>query len=107
MCSLAAGNGGFSPPRVGRRGAGEAGAGLGADRVCSAGRGAELGPEPLELSDSGDDAGWEDEDADTEPAHGRQHTPCLFCDRFVLVWEARCSTSEHVAGPRLRPARDG
>ncbi|XP_038949056.1 protein arginine N-methyltransferase 3 isoform X1 [Rattus norvegicus] len=54
MCSLAAGNG----------------------------QGAELGPEPLELSDSGDDAGWEDEDADAEPAQGRQHTPCLFCDRL-------------------------
>lgn len=75
--------------------------------VCSAGQGAELGPEPLELSDSGDDAGWEDEDADAEPAHGRQHTPCLFCDRFVPVWEARRSASEHVADLRLRSAQDG
>lgn len=66
--------------------------------VCPAGQGAELGPEPPELSDSGDDAGWEDEDA--EPAHGRQHTPCLFCDRFVPAWEARCGASEHVAGRR-------
>ncbi|XP_021051096.1 protein arginine N-methyltransferase 3 isoform X1 [Mus pahari] len=51
------------------------------------GRGAELGPEPLELSDSGDDAGWEDEDGDAEPAHGRQHTPCLFCDRLFASAE--------------------
>lgn len=73
--------------------------------LCPAGRGAELEPEPPELSDSGDDAGWEDEDA--EPAHGRQHTPCLFCDRFVPAWETRRCASEHVAGRRPWPAGDG
>ncbi|KAK7808410.1 hypothetical protein U0070_014272, partial [Myodes glareolus] len=62
---------------LGRRGEGGR-ARVPALTVCPAGQGAELGPEPPELSDSGDDAGWEDEDA--EPAHGRQHTPCLFCD---------------------------
>lgn len=103
MCSLAAGNGGSLAWAAGQ---GWVGAGPGADSVCSAGQGAELGPEPLELSDSGDDAGWEDEDADAEPAQGRQHTPCLFCDRFVPVWEARRSASEHVAGLRFRPSRD-
>lgn len=97
-------------PSCGRRGKGKGGrARVPVLTVCSAGQGAELElePEPLELSDSGDDAGWEDEDADAEPAHGRQHTPCLFCDRFVPVWEARRSASEHVAGLKPRPAPDG
>lgn len=35
-----------------------------------------------ELSDSGDEAAWEDED-DADPSHEKQQTPCLFCDRFV------------------------
>lgn len=95
-------------PSCGRRGKGKGGrARVPVLTVCSAGQGADLGLEPLDLSDSGDDAGWEDEDADAEPAHGRQHTPCLFCDRFVPVWEARRSASEHVAGLRPRPAPDG
>lgn len=85
---------------LGRRGEGGR-ARVPALTVCPAGHGAELGPEPPELSDSGDDAGWEDEDAET--AHGRQHTPCLFCDRFVPTWQARHGTSEHVAGRRPRP----
>ncbi|XP_029416452.1 protein arginine N-methyltransferase 3 isoform X2 [Nannospalax galili] len=59
MCSLAAGPGG--------RGRGE------------------QEPEPPELSDSGDEAGWED--ADAEPTHDRRHTPCLFCDRLFTSAE--------------------
>ena len=35
-----------------------------------------------ELSDSGDEAAWEDED-DADLPHDKQQTPCLFCDRFV------------------------
>lgn len=47
------------------------------------GRGAVEEEEDLpELSDSGDEAAWEDED-DADPSHEKQQTPCLFCDRFV------------------------
>lgn len=38
--------------------------------------------DPPELSDSGDEAAWEDED-DADLPHDKQQTPCLFCDRFV------------------------
>lgn len=49
------------------------------------GRGAVEDEDDLpELSDSGDEAAWEDED-DAEPPHDKQQTPCLFCDRFVLL----------------------
>lgn len=41
-----------------------------------------------DLSDSGDEAAWEDED-DAELPHDKQHTPCLFCDRFVLPPQRR------------------
>uniref|UniRef100_A0A8C6S1N4 Protein arginine N-methyltransferase 3 n=1 Tax=Nannospalax galili TaxID=1026970 RepID=A0A8C6S1N4_NANGA len=51
---------------------------------CSLSRG-EQEPEPPELSDSGDEAGWED--ADAEPTHDRRHTPCLFCDRLFTSAE--------------------
>lgn len=49
------------------------------------GRGAVEDEEDLpDLSDSGDEAAWEDED-DAELPHDKQQTPCLFCDRFVLL----------------------
>ena len=34
------------------------------------------------LSDSGDEAAWEDEE-DADLPQDKQQTPCLFCDRFV------------------------
>lgn len=37
-----------------------------------------------ELSDSGDEAAWEDEN-DADLPHDKQQTPCLFCDRFVYL----------------------
>ena len=37
-----------------------------------------------DLSDSGDEAAWEDEE-DAELPHDKQQTPCLFCDRFVQL----------------------
>lgn len=43
-----------------------------------------------ELSDSGDEAAWEDE-ADAELPHDKQQTPCLFCNRFVPL-NARLQT---------------
>lgn len=47
------------------------------------GRGALEDEEDLpELSDSGDEAAWEDEN-DADLPHHKQQTPCLFCDRFV------------------------
>lgn len=47
------------------------------------GRGAvEDEEDPPELSDSGDEAAWEDED-DADLPHDKQQTPCLFCNRFV------------------------
>lgn len=49
------------------------------------GRGAVDEDEDLpELSDSGDEAAWEDED-DADLPHDKQQTPCLFCERFVLL----------------------
>lgn len=61
------------------------------------GRGAAEEEEDLpELSDSGDEAAWEDEDEAGLP-RDRQHTPCLFCDRFVHLsatlqsWGARAA----------------
>ncbi|XP_023592769.1 protein arginine N-methyltransferase 3 [Trichechus manatus latirostris] len=39
-----------------------------------------------ELSDSGDEAAWEDED-DAELPHDKQQTPCLFCDRLFTSAE--------------------
>lgn len=55
-----------------------------ADRLrVLGGRGAVEDEDDLpELSDSGDEAAWEDED-DAELPHDKQQTPCLFCDRFV------------------------
>lgn len=64
---------------------GRPGRGL-ADRVhVLGGRGAEEEDEDLPaLSDSGDEAAWEDEDGDEAGLpHDKQQTPCLFCDRFV------------------------
>ncbi|PNJ90335.1 hypothetical protein CR201_G0056308, partial [Pongo abelii] len=44
------------------------------------GRGAVEDEEDLpELSDSGDEAAWEDED-DADLPHDKQQTPCLFCN---------------------------
>lgn len=56
----------------------------GSDRLLVlGGRGAvEDEREPPDLSDSGDEAAWEDED-EAELPHDKQQTPCLFCDRFV------------------------
>lgn len=49
------------------------------------GRGAVENEEDLpELSDSGDEAAWEDED-DADLPHDKQQTPCLFCNRFVRL----------------------
>lgn len=57
------------------------------------GRGAVEDEEDLpDLSDSGDEAAWEDED-DAELPHDKQQTPCLFCDRCVRPAPA-------VPGPR-------
>ncbi|XP_012372712.1 protein arginine N-methyltransferase 3 [Octodon degus] len=49
-----------------------------------------------ELSDSGDEAAWEDED-EAEPAAGRRQTPCLFCHRLFTSAEETFShcKSEH------------
>lgn len=52
--------------------------------------------DPPGLSDSGDEASWEDED-DADLPHAEQQTPCLFCDRFVHL-SARLWPS--VAEPR-------
>lgn len=55
-----------------------------ADRLRVAGGQGALEDEedPPELSDSGDEAAWEDEE-DADLLRDKQHTPCLFCDRFV------------------------
>ncbi|ELW67368.1 Protein arginine N-methyltransferase 3, partial [Tupaia chinensis] len=61
------------------------------------GRGAVEAEEDLpELSDSGDEAAWEDED-DADLPHNRQQTPCLFCDRLFTSAEETFShcKSEH------------
>lgn len=58
----------------------------GSDRLrVLGGRGALVDEEDLpDLSDSGDEAAWEDED-EAELPHDKQQTPCLFCDRFVQL----------------------
>ncbi|XP_032269729.1 protein arginine N-methyltransferase 3 isoform X2 [Phoca vitulina] len=61
------------------------------------GRGAVEDEDDLpELSDSGDEAAWEDED-DAELPHDKQQTPCLFCDRLFTSAEETFShcKSEH------------
>ncbi|XP_019506902.1 PREDICTED: protein arginine N-methyltransferase 3 [Hipposideros armiger] len=65
--------------------------------VATGGRGAAEEEEDLpELSDSGDEAAWEDEDEAGLP-RDRQHTPCLFCDRLFTSAEETFShcKSEH------------
>ncbi|XP_024414523.3 protein arginine N-methyltransferase 3 isoform X1 [Desmodus rotundus] len=61
------------------------------------GRGAVADEEDLpDLSDSGDEAAWEDEE-DAELPHDKQQTPCLFCDRLFTSAEetfSHCKT-EH------------
>ncbi|TEA41046.1 hypothetical protein DBR06_SOUSAS9010085, partial [Sousa chinensis] len=69
-----------------------------ADRLrVLGGRGAVEEEEDLPgLSDSGDEASWEDaEDADLP--HDKQQTPCLFCDRLFTSAEETFShcKSEH------------
>uniref|UniRef100_A0A3Q2H2U5 Protein arginine N-methyltransferase 3 n=1 Tax=Equus caballus TaxID=9796 RepID=A0A3Q2H2U5_HORSE len=63
------------------------------------GRGAEEEDEDLPaLSDSGDEAAWEDEDGDEAGLpHDKQQTPCLFCDRLFTSAEETFShcKSEH------------
>lgn len=68
------------------------------------GRGAVEDEEDLpDLSDSGDEAAWEDED-DAELPHDKQQTPCLFCDRFVRSAPGGArATWVRVPGPRLLP----
>ncbi|XP_075402084.1 protein arginine N-methyltransferase 3 [Tenrec ecaudatus] len=61
------------------------------------GRGAVEDEEDLpELSDSGDEAAWEDED-EAEHPHDKRQTPCLFCDRLFTSAEETFShcKSEH------------
>ncbi|XP_042547589.1 protein arginine N-methyltransferase 3 [Dipodomys spectabilis] len=64
---------------------------------ATGGRGAVEEDEDLpELSDSGDEAAWEDED-EAELPHDRPQTPCLFCDRLFTSAEetfSHCKT-EH------------
>uniref|UniRef100_A0A452RS24 type I protein arginine methyltransferase n=1 Tax=Ursus americanus TaxID=9643 RepID=A0A452RS24_URSAM len=65
--------------------------------LASGGRGAVEDEDDLpELSDSGDEAAWEDED-DAELPHDKQQTPCLFCDRLFTSAEETFShcKSEH------------
>ncbi|CAK6449280.1 unnamed protein product [Pipistrellus nathusii] len=71
--------------------------------MCSLASGATGGRAAVEeeedlpdLSDSGDEAAWEDED-DAELPHDKQHTPCLFCDRLFTSPEETFShcKSEH------------
>uniref|UniRef100_A0A8C2RP65 type I protein arginine methyltransferase n=1 Tax=Capra hircus TaxID=9925 RepID=A0A8C2RP65_CAPHI len=52
--------------------------------------------DPPGLSDSGDEASWEDED-DADLPHAEQQTPCLFCDRLFTSAEETFShcKSEH------------
>lgn len=72
------------------------------------GRGAAEEEDLPELSDSGDEAAWEDED-DADLPHDKRQTPCLFCDRFVTsapgsgpgapgprgsVWSARLESNQ-------------
>nr|XP_027792482.1 protein arginine N-methyltransferase 3 [Marmota flaviventris] len=54
---------------------------------ATGGRGAVEDEEDLpELSDSGDEAAWEDEDV-AELPHDKQQTPCLFCNRLFTSAE--------------------
>lgn len=74
-----------------------------ADRVhVLGGRGAEEEDEDLPaLSDSGDEAAWEDEDGDEAGLpHDKQQTPCLFCDRFVSPPQRRALRSRPSGCPR-------
>ncbi|XP_030684708.1 protein arginine N-methyltransferase 3 isoform X2 [Nomascus leucogenys] len=64
---------------------------------ATGGRGAVEDEEDLpELSDSGDEAAWEDED-DADLPHDKQQTPCLFCNRLFTSAEETFShcKSEH------------
>uniref|UniRef100_G3RV33 type I protein arginine methyltransferase n=1 Tax=Gorilla gorilla gorilla TaxID=9595 RepID=G3RV33_GORGO len=64
---------------------------------ATGGRGAVENEEDLpELSDSADEAAWEDED-DADLPHDKQHTPCLFCNRLFTSAEETFShcKSEH------------
>ncbi|KAM6172183.1 protein arginine N-methyltransferase 3 isoform 2-T2 [Erethizon dorsatum] len=71
--------------------------------MCSLAPGAAGGRAPEEeddlpeLSDSGDEAAWEDEEADLPHDHDRLHTPCLFCNRLFTSAEETFShcKSEH------------
>ncbi|XP_055437327.1 protein arginine N-methyltransferase 3 isoform X5 [Bubalus kerabau] len=56
--------------------------------MCSLASGATGAAEedPPGLSDSGDEASWEDED-DADLPHSEQQTPCLFCDRLFTSAE--------------------
>lgn len=56
-----------------------------------------------ELSDSGDEAAWEDED-DAALPRDKQQTPCLFCDRFVRLG-ARPGPRGSVGAARGEPSR--
>lgn len=67
------------------------------------GRGAVEDEDDLpELSDSGDEAAWEDED-DAEPPHDKQQTPCLFCDRFVRLRARRRVPAPGASVGSVRP----
>ncbi|KAF3821934.1 hypothetical protein GH733_007308 [Mirounga leonina] len=99
MCSLASGSaGGYLRPlsavfaRHAGRGAGQRPSPPG----CGGRRAVEDEDDLPELSDSGDEAAWEDED-DAELPHDKQQTPCLFCDRLFTSAEETFShcKSEH------------
>ncbi|XP_072649877.1 protein arginine N-methyltransferase 3 isoform X1 [Canis lupus baileyi] len=72
---------------------------------AAGGRGAAAAEDELpELSDSGDEAAWEDDDEDEDGAgaeaalpHDQQQTPCLFCHRLFISAEETFShcKSEH------------
>ncbi|KAB0356463.1 hypothetical protein FD754_000619 [Muntiacus muntjak] len=66
--------------------------------MCSLASGATGAAEedPPGLSDSGDEASWEDED-DADLPYAEQRTPCLFCDRLFTSAEETFShcKSEH------------
>ncbi|EQB79219.1 hypothetical protein CB1_056579097 [Camelus ferus] len=64
-----------------------------------------------ELSDSGDEAAWEDED-DADLPHDKQQTPCLFCDRqfaqdFVMNADVRTCSSSTATIADLQEDEDG
>ncbi|XP_070313394.1 protein arginine N-methyltransferase 3 isoform X5 [Odocoileus virginianus] len=54
--------------------------------LASGATGAAEEEDPPGLSDSGDEASWEDED-DADLPHAEQRTPCLFCDRLFTSAE--------------------